>query len=89
MLFLQLMNGLKAIHQAGFANRDLKLPNILIDKDFKLKIADLGLAAPLKGCTCPNERHDMLNEQCHQHNSIDSGRLYTLAGTPGLLAPEI
>lgn len=60
------------------------MSNILIDKDYNLKISDLGLSAPLKGCSCPNERHDVDNESCQQ-----AGRLYTLAGTPGILAPEI
>jgi serine/threonine protein kinase len=43
-LFLQLLSGLSACHQAGVAHRDLKLENILIDEDYRLKIADFGMA---------------------------------------------
>ena len=63
-LFLQLLKGIKAIHQSGFADRDIKVSNILIGQDLKLKISDLGLAAPLNGCSCANERHDIRNTEC-------------------------
>lgn len=58
------MNGIKAVHEAGFANRDIKVANILIDKEYNLKISDLGLSAPLNGCSCPNERHVLGDESC-------------------------
>ena len=32
------------IHQRKIAHRDLKLPNILVDKDFSLRIIDYGLS---------------------------------------------
>lgn len=83
-LFLQLMKGIKVIHEAGFANRDIKVSNILFDSKFNLKISDLGLSAPLKGCTCDRERHNVANASCQ---SI--GMLYSMAGTEGQLAPEI
>ena len=83
-LFLQLMKGIKAIHDAGFANRDIKVSNILLDSKFNLKISDLGLAAPIAGCTCKCERHDIESASCQQ-----IGRLFSIAGTEGQLAPEI
>jgi hypothetical protein len=42
------------------------------------------MSAPLKGCTCPDEKHDIFSKTCTQ-----SGLLYSLAGTEGQLAPEV
>ncbi len=35
---------LQHLHQKGIAHRDIKLPNILLKKDFTIKLADLGFA---------------------------------------------
>lgn len=42
--FHQLIQGLKYLHTAGIAHLDLKLENVLLGKDFQLKIADFDLA---------------------------------------------
>ena len=41
--------GLEYMHNAGFAHRDLKPDNLLLDKNFNLKIADFGFAGPIAG----------------------------------------
>ncbi len=46
MILLDILSGLEAIHSAGFTHRDIKLENILLDKNDRAKIADLGLAYP-------------------------------------------
>ena len=42
------MTGLKFLHAAGFAHRDLKLENLLLSTDGVLKIADFGVTKDLK-----------------------------------------
>ena len=44
-LFMQLINGLKHIHEEDLIHRDIKPANIFINKDrMSLKIGDFGLA---------------------------------------------
>ena len=42
-VFIQILNGLKYIHQMGFIHRDLKPGNIFISQQGDLKIGDFGL----------------------------------------------
>lgn len=44
-LFLQIIKGVEHMHSKGIWHRDLKVNNILIDKEFRIKIVDFGLAS--------------------------------------------
>lgn len=43
-LFRQILEGVNHLHKVGYSHLDLKLDNILIGNDFKLKLCDLGFA---------------------------------------------
>lgn len=47
-LFLDIVSGLQYIHKKGIMHRDLKPPNILIDKDKRAIIGDFGIARKCK-----------------------------------------
>lgn len=49
LIFQKILKGVKAIHDAGFCHRDLKMQNILVDDKFNPKICDFGFASDLKG----------------------------------------
>jgi serine/threonine protein kinase len=44
----QLLTALAAMHRAGWLHRDVKPDNILITKDYRVKLADFGLARKLR-----------------------------------------
>jgi serine/threonine protein kinase len=43
--FRQIVNGLEALHKKNMAHRDIKPQNILLTKDFVVKLADMGSGA--------------------------------------------
>ncbi|KAL2269401.1 hypothetical protein VTJ83DRAFT_1585 [Remersonia thermophila] len=48
-LFKQLVNGINYLHSNGIAHRDIKLENLLITKDSRLKITDFGVSEVFSG----------------------------------------
>jgi serine/threonine protein kinase len=48
-LFKQLVQGINYLHANGIAHRDVKLENLLVTKDSKLKITDFGVSEVFSG----------------------------------------
>ena len=47
-IFIDLLASLKFIHDKGVCHRDLKLENVVIDKNCKIKLTDFGYATSTK-----------------------------------------
>ncbi|KAK0105156.1 hypothetical protein ONS95_004446 [Cadophora gregata] len=85
-LFKQLIQGLNYLHTHGIAHRDIKLENLLLTKDSKLKITDFGVSEVFAGIH-PGLRAS--GGQCGK----DMGEIRLcppgICGSPPYVAPEV
>ncbi|KAK2624105.1 hypothetical protein QTJ16_006739 [Diplocarpon rosae] len=85
-LFKQLLQGLNYLHANGIAHRDVKLENLLLTRDSKLKITDFGVSEVFCGVH-PGLRS--AGGQCGR----DMGEIRLCApgmcGSPPYVAPEV
>ncbi|KAF4337008.1 HAL kinase [Fusarium beomiforme] len=86
-LFKQLIQGVHYLHANGIAHRDIKLENLLITKDSKLKITDFGVSEVFCGS------HPGLREAGGQCGRNMSGEIRLcspgICGSEPYIAPEV
>jgi protein-serine/threonine kinase len=85
-LFKQLVQGLNYLHENGIAHRDVKLENLLLTKQSKLKITDFGVSEVFSG------QHPGLGS-IDRRVGQDKGEVRLCApgicGSPPYIAPEV
>jgi serine/threonine protein kinase len=85
-LFKQLIHGLDYLHNNGIAHRDVKLENLLLTKDSKLKITDFGVAEVFSGI------HPGLKSaegRCGKEMGVVRLCAPGICGSPPYIAPEV
>ncbi|KAM5367632.1 hypothetical protein ACJZ2D_009913 [Fusarium nematophilum] len=85
-LFKQLIQGVSYLHANGIAHRDIKLENLLITKDSKLKITDFGVSEVFSG-THPGFRE--AGGQCGRNMGNVRFCSPGICGSEPYIAPEV
>lgn len=85
-IFKQLIQGLNYLHSNGIAHRDVKLENLLITKESKLKITDFGVSEVFAGI-----HPGLRSAGGHCGKSMQEVRLCApgICGSPPYIAPEV
>ena len=60
--FSQILSAVNYIHSVGVVHRDLKAENLLLDRDFNIKLADFGFSNYYKDCQY-YKRYSFTNSQ--------------------------
>ncbi|KAJ2742332.1 Suppressor of Sensor Kinase (SLN1) [Coemansia sp. BCRC 34301] len=76
---VQMLRGLKYLHEAGICHRDIKCDNTLLDESMNIKLVDFGAAKVL-------DRHSLAATRRTRMGG-DNG--LSLTGTPMYMAPEV
>ena len=48
-IFKEILYGINSLHENGYTHSDIKLDNILLDRDFNIKLSDFSFSQELKG----------------------------------------
>jgi len=71
-----MLNVVQHLHESGIVHRDLKLENFMLDDEFKLKLIDYGMAAPIEGRTGQGFLLTNLGTEQYKAPEVAAGQAY-------------
>ena len=72
----QLLSGVFHMHEKGFAHRDLKCANILLDCNYDIKLVDMGFARRVTGNDGTGWNHTLVGTVGHMAPQLHEGKPY-------------
>lgn len=75
--FKQLIGALEYLYSKGYAHRDIKAENILLDGDYNLKLADFGFATLMQGKDGTGKLHSMKGTLGYMAPELNAGQVYS------------
>lgn len=91
--FKQIIDGVKHIHNSGFAHRDLKCENLLLDHSYNIKITDFGFCCHID-IKKKRSRSTSPTPLCHAKSSLPTSQSledlsHTFCGSYVYASPEL